>query len=116
MREYFIVANSFAAPFFSDQSTDYVKAATPEDALKAFASDYKHPCGLYAAVVYESADAYHKNKSYLSRWLCNHEIEKQRLTKNLGGYSCLGHEPGKFEINGELHTVKNPKQGRVEGE
>ena len=110
-REYFIRANSFAAPFFSDDSSEYVTAATPEEALKTFAKEYAHPCGLYAAVCYDSADAYHKGKEPLARWLCNHEQEKQRITKGMGSYSMLGHAPGRFEINGELHEVKNPKEG-----
>jgi hypothetical protein len=113
-REFFIQANSFAAPFFSDTSWEFVTAETPEAALESFAANYEHPCGLYAAACYESADAYHKNpREPLARWLCNHEIEKQRLTKDLKGYSILGHEPGRFEINGKMHVVQNPKAGRL---
>ena len=69
--EYFIYANSFAAPFFSDSSTSFVEAETPEAALKKFAADYKHPCGLYAASAYESADAYHKHEDSLAQWVSN---------------------------------------------
>ena len=113
MREFFIVANSFSAPFVSDQSTEFLFHDSPETALECFASMYKHPAGLYAAECYESANAYHKGDKPLARWLCNHEAEKQRLTKDLGSYSYLGHGPGEFEINGVRHTVEDPKGGRI---
>lgn len=112
-REYFIVANSFAAPFFSDESTGFVRAESPEAALEQYAETYQHPCGLYAAVAYESADAYHKNERPLAKWLCNHEQQKQRLTEGKGSYSYLGNGPGDFKINGETYKVKNPKGGSV---
>jgi hypothetical protein len=111
--EYFILANSFAAPFVSDQSISYIEADTPADALTTFATKYAHPAGLFSAACYESADDYHKSLSPLAMWLCNHEIERSRLTANLGCFSYLGHAPGKFEIDGKLHEVENPKAGRV---
>ena len=43
MKEYFIRANSFAAPFFSDSSSAFEKAETVEDALNNFARKYKNP-------------------------------------------------------------------------
>lgn len=113
MAEYFIYANSFAAPFFSDTSTAYVEADTPDAALQRFADEYKHPAGLYSAVCYASADAHHKGQKPLSMWLCNHEIEKARLTKDLGSFSYRGDAPGQFEIDGVAHTIKNPKHGRL---
>lgn len=113
MAEYFIISRSFAAPFFSDESTGFVAAETPEAALEAYAASYPHPCGLYSAAAYASADAYHKNENPLRRWLCNHEIEKERITRELGAYSYLGHQPGDFEIDGVRHHVESPKQGRV---
>lgn len=113
MPEYFIQARSFAAPFVSDESTAYGTAATPEEALTAFATDYRHPMGLYAAEAYESADAYHKRQEPLARWLCNHEREKQRLTALAAGYSYRGNGPGDFELNGERVKVDNPKAGSV---
>ena len=111
-KEYFIVANSFAAPVFSDTSEHFVVAQSPESALEQFAKDYKHPCGLYSAVCYADANAYHKCKKGLAKWLCNHEAEKQRLTGNRS-YSYLGHGPGDFEIDGKRHRIKNPKAGSV---
>lgn len=77
MIEYFIRANSFAAPFFSDVSSDFETADTPKAALEAFAARYKHPCGLYAAACYASADAYHKGDEALAMWLSK-EAKKQR--------------------------------------
>lgn len=68
MPEYFVVANSKAAPFASDQSTTYVIGETPQEALRKFVMDYSHPCGLYSANLYESADAYHKSRPPLTRF------------------------------------------------
>lgn len=112
-KEFFIVAESFAAPFCSDRSTEFVVAESPEAALERFAAEYKHPCGLYSATVFESAEAFHKNRDALARWLCNHEIEKQRIAEGLPGYSYRGEGPGRFEMNGEMHEIANPKEGRV---
>lgn len=113
-REYFIVANSFAAPFVSDQSTGFQTALSPASALVDFAARYPHPWGLYAAEAYQSAEAYHKGEKPLAQWLCYHEQAKRRLTAgSAGGYSHLGHAPGSFEIDGKAHTVKNPKKGSV---
>jgi type 1 glutamine amidotransferase len=113
MPEFFIQANSFAAPFVSDTSDVYVEADTPEAALEAFAADYRHPCGLYAAEVYPSADAMHKGRKPLARWVCNHELARRRLTKGKEAHSYLGHSPGDFEINGDRHKIEDPKAGRV---
>lgn len=66
MKEYFVVANSNAAPFFSDESTHYVSADSPESALGKFMVSYTHPCGLYSANVYANADAYHKHTEPLA--------------------------------------------------
>jgi hypothetical protein len=111
--EYFIVANSFAAPFFSDDSTSFIEANSPREALESFASNYKHPCGLYAAVCYRDANAREKGEKPLAKWLCNHEAEKMALTEKLAGYSYMGNGPGDFTINGKRHVIVNPKGGRV---
>ena len=112
MREYFVYTNSFAAPFFSDSYTQFVEAESPEHAAALAVKKYKHPCGLFAAVVYESADAYHKGKSPLGQWLCNQELAKMEATKGKGSYSYCGHGPGKFEVDGKMFTVDDPKGGR----
>lgn len=77
-REFFITARSFAAPFFSDESTGYVKAESAEAALTKFAAGYSHPFGLYAAEAWESADHYQKSKVPLARWLSNHDSVSPR--------------------------------------
>lgn len=108
MSEFFIVANSFAAPFFSDTSTHYQQADTAEKALELFAKQYKHPYGLYAACVYENADAYHKNQKPLAKWLSNE-------SRFMQGKTGLIYKPmlGKVKINDVLHNIDNPKAGRV---
>jgi hypothetical protein len=114
MSEYFIVTNSFAAPFVSDQDTSFAQGESPAEALESAVASYKHPAGLFAADCYESATDYHKGKSPLARWLCNHEIARQAATKDKGAYSYMGLCPGQFEINGELVVVEgDPKAGRL---
>ena len=71
LNEYFVVANSFAAPLQSDESTHYVRGKTPEDALQRFANSYRHPAGLYAANLYADANAYHKHEKTLAKWRSN---------------------------------------------
>jgi hypothetical protein len=111
--EYFVVANSFAAPFFSDTSTKFVEGETPADAMERFVGAYKHPCGLFAAVMYESADAYHKNGKPLLKWICNHELKRMEVTKDKGAYTIRSDGPGSFVVDGVTYTVKNPKSGKV---
>jgi hypothetical protein len=113
MKEFFITSNSFAAPFFSDSREGFVKGKDAKGALLAYVSGYKHPAGLYSAAIYSSADAYHHNEKPLFRWLCNHELAKAKATAKLGSYSFLGHAPGKFEINGKMIEVENPKGGEI---
>lgn len=114
MTEYFVTANSFAAPFFSDSSTGYAEGTDAVEALNSFARDYKHPCGLYAAAAYASADAYHKGADPLARWLCEQERAKQRATEQLGSYVYRGNGPGDFEIDGARYLVPEPKSGYAE--
>lgn len=108
MAEFYIEANSFAAPFFSDHSHTYVMAGSAKNALEHFAADYSHPCGLYAAAAYSSANARNKGEKPLARWLCN---QAQRLEGVLGTIRMDG--PGRGEINGEAVTIDDPKAGCV---
>ena len=112
MAEYYIVANSFAAPFFSDTSARFVEASSPEHAVSIFRDSYKHPAGLYAAYCYRDANAEAKNEKPLAKWLCNVEIEKQKAIEGLSGYSMEGAGLGKFRVNDTWHEVANPKGGR----
>jgi hypothetical protein len=110
VKEFFVVANSFAAPFCSDQSTHYATGATPPEALDRFArKEYKHPAGLYAAEIYDSADGYHKGRNPLARWLSNHawEIELRKPTM------ICSNGPGKLELDGVTVEIKDPKHGAV---
>ena len=75
MADFFITARSFAAPFVTDESTHYVTADTSQQALEDFAASYSHPCGLYAAEAWESADDYHKHREPAARWRSNHVHE-----------------------------------------
>jgi hypothetical protein len=111
--EWFVVTNSFAAPFCSDTGERYVTAESAADALEQVAATYSHSCGLFSAAAWPSADAMHKREKPAAQWLCNHEIERKRLTEGLGAYSYLGHGPGDFEIDGIRHRVPAPKAGHV---
>lgn len=113
MREFFVVANSFSAPFISDQSTGYAKGKTPEEAMEAFALAYKHPCRLYAAVMYESADAYHKGERAILRWLCNFALAMETATKDLSCYSSRSESPRGFYINDKWFAVTDPYEGQT---
>ena len=108
-KEYFVVANSFAAPFVSDRSTGFAEGLTPADALRSFAASYKHPAGLYAAAIYHDADAYHKSDPSLARWLSN----QAALLQDITGHSILVRSPGNIEIDGVLTVLHNPKQGQI---
>ena len=111
MREFFVVANSFAAPFFSDTSTEFVKGEKPELALLSFVEGYSHPCGLYSAALYANANAYHKGEVPLASWLSNHAVFLQ--DKSACAILILGIAPGKVEIDGEIYLIENPKDGRI---
>lgn len=114
--EYFIKAQSFAAPFCSDESQGFISADSPADALEVFARKYSHPCGLYSAFCYKDANAEAKGHKPLAKWLCNYEAEKQRLTHNLGSYSFLHSQDKKgefMEVDGKRTYIKNPRAGSV---
>lgn len=112
MAEFFITAQSFAAPFVSDPSDAFVEAETPEAALEQFAADYKHPMGLYSANAYESADAERKGADPLAIYRSNMTQAIERATAELGSYSLL-REGNRFELNGEWHEVEDPRGGSV---
>lgn len=75
--EFFIVANSNPAPMVSDQSTTYQPAPSSSSAIEQFVADYKHPCGLYSAAAYYSADDYHKGLPPAVRWLSHKALVAQ---------------------------------------
>lgn len=104
--EYFVVANSNAAPFVSDQSTGFVTGNSPEGALLHFAYTYRHPCGLYAADLYADATAYHKGAKPLASWRCNREIAATKAMERDGAVSLDGDL-----INGKV--VRQPRSGNL---
>lgn len=111
--EFFIISNSFAAPFVSDSGRHFVSATSPAAALEKFAAEYSHPAGLYAALCYEDANAEAKGAKALARWLCNHEQERARIADGAACHTYRGHGPGDFEVDGVRHKLDNPKQGSV---
>ena len=113
MTEFYIVANSFAAPWFSDQDSAFVKAWSPGGALRKFAASYTHPAGLYCANCYRDANAEAKGEQPLAEWHSNHLAGLLRVTKGTGGYSYFGRGPGDFDVDGKAVRIKNPKGGKV---
>lgn len=115
MSEYFVVANSFAAPFFSVTSQGFVEGETPKKALRAFAANYDRPRGLYAAMLYASADAYHKGAEPLVKWMSNHAKALEAAKAGKDACSIFCHKPGKFEVDGVGHVVVDPCGGSITG-
>jgi len=106
--EYFIQANSFAAPFFSDTSTKFQEGTNPEEAMENFIKEYSHPCGLYAAALYKDANHFHKNEKPLLRWLSN---QAQFMNDKTG--LIRSDRTGEIEINGVKHIISDPKGGSI---
>lgn len=111
--EYFIVANSFAAPFVSDTSTSFVEADSAEKALALYVVQYSHPFGLYSATAFRSSDAYHKGEKPLAQWLCNLEITKQRAVGGSSSYQVRSRGTTEIEVDGVVHKVEDPKGGQI---
>lgn len=109
MSEYFVVTNSFAAPFFSDTDDGFVEADSPKDALEKTARDYRHPAGLYAAACYRSADAYHKGERPLARWLSN----RARYIARVKHSSIYSESAEHVRLDGVDHTIADPYGGAV---
>jgi hypothetical protein len=48
---YQYVTNSNAAPFVSDTDSGFIESADPMSALEEIVQNYRHPAGLFAAVI-----------------------------------------------------------------
>lgn len=81
MTEFFIVANSNAAPIVSDTSETYVEAETADGALVEFVAQYEHSFGLYSCNVYENADAYRKREEPLAKWRSKRAMAQEALRR-----------------------------------
>jgi hypothetical protein len=109
MKEYFVKANSFAAPFFSDSSEVYVKGENPKKAMEKFVKEYTHPCGLYAANLYENADAYHKKRKILVEYRSN----EAEFMQKVGGTSIYKEKAGRIQIDGIWYDIPKPTEGSI---
>lgn len=112
MAEFFIHSSSFAAPFFGDEGHHYVTGDTPEGALTAFAASYSHPAGLFAADIYENADAFHKGRKRLARWLSNKARIVEERTST-GAHGIYSKDASTVEIDGEEIKIEDPKGGCI---
>jgi len=73
---YYYQTNSNAAPFISDVYSDFIEAPTAMLALKQVVAEYKHPCGLYAAVIQSES----KQKT-LARFISMYAIATEKARK-----------------------------------
>jgi len=73
--------------------------------MQKFMKKYDHPAGLYAAVMYNSSDDYHKNKKTICRVLC---AEARFMEKQSGAYTVRKEQRGVIYINDVKHTIKDP--------
>lgn len=109
MNEYFVRANSFAAPIVSDTSTGYQEGDTAEAAMLAFVEGYSHPSRLYSANLYASADDFHKGRPTLVEWMSNHAL----LLQHDGCATIRSLRPGLVEVNGEQRECEEPYDGKI---
>jgi hypothetical protein len=107
MTDFFIEGRTFAAPFVSEPIERYVEADTAEAALTQLAEKMKDGIGLFAADAYATADDYHRGRKPLARWRSNKALAIE------GAGSIYSKGPGHVEIDGESHTIDDPKGGRV---
>lgn len=109
MKEYFVKGNSFAAPFVSDTLKGFIKGNTPKEALTKFIDKCTHPCGVYSANIYASANHYEKGKKPLSRYLCNLALK----IKEIDGTFLLNKGNGVIEIDHIEYTVEKWNEGKI---
>jgi hypothetical protein len=108
MPKYFVFANSFAAPLVSDRSMGYISSENAESVMLDFVETYNHPCGLYSANLYKSADDYYQNLPPLVEWRSNYAI----MTDGVVGFiRIIG--PNSIAVNGIIRTCENPKDGKI---
>ena len=110
MPRYYIATKSFSAPIFSDSRVFYISAENPNEALLQLVHhEYHHPCGLYWAGVYESCG----DDRLLGEYISNRGLAEREATKDKSCYTFQGHDSGKFEIDGKVIIVENPKEGKI---
>ena len=109
MREYFVITNSNAAPFFSDTDKMFMKAKSPEECVKKVRKNYKHPAGLYAMAVFADANAYYKGEKPLVCWLSKRADIRQNGVKcpRCGGRTELIAENMGEKGTDDIHLCKN---------
>lgn len=76
-----MVANSFAAPYFSDTDKVWRKGKTARAVLDAFVKNYKHPYGLYWAGVWRDANAFTRGHKALAEYLSKESAARRKPSK-----------------------------------
>lgn len=102
------ITNSNAAPFFSDTDSGFIEAYDPESALREVIKNYKHSCGLFAAVIKEPTPKNPVVARYLSGRAATQESAPCGLTewKKDGLYVDGKRVPDKREV---YELIKNKK-------
>ena len=95
MNEYFIVANSLAAPMVSDESKHYVEGRTPQSAMNKFLKAYRHWVGIYSANLYNNADEYHKGESATLHFRSNKAVLDNELQDETISWKAVKFGPNK---------------------
>ena len=75
------VTNSNAAPFFSDTDSGFIEARNPMEALVKVVKNYKHPAGLFSAVIKEPTPENRILARYLSVRAATREAAPCGLTE-----------------------------------
>lgn len=113
MAEFFVKAQTFAAPFCSDELVRYIPGEDPVEAVEAWVESRPHPCGIYYAAVYANADDMHRGRKPLCEWKSNYQRAREEATKGKGCYISRGLGENAFEIDGEKFWVECPREGAV---
>jgi len=100
MNTYQYVTNSNAAPFLSDTYEGFIEAATAIDALRKVVDEYKHPCGLFAAVIKLPT----VENTVVARYLSNRAVTQESAKCGLCKW-----EGDNFYLNGELMPLRCEK-------
>jgi len=111
MKEYFIIANTFAAPFVSETIETFTKGKDAKDAMKNFIDGHKNE--IYSARGYKNADAFYKKEKPVVNYDCNKLLLLNSLTKDKSTYSYLSHSDKEFELDDVIYKVEEPREGVI---
>lgn len=111
MTVYHYQTNSKAAPFFSDPNSGFIEAKSALEALKELVKQYKHPCGLFSAII-ESCEPKPK---MLARFLSASALAQEvAADKSKGGICGMGECYRIRTDDGDAYVYVKDYQDKVE--